>query len=260
MHFRRLTFSDRALWLLIFAAATALASMDTANGQPGISGEARTNARVLLVTGIDYPGHLWKKTAPELKTILEQDPRLSVRVVEDPWFLDSAALTNYDAVLLHFQNWQVAGPGASAQKNLKAFVSRGGGLISVHFACGAWQGEWPEFVDILGRVYDPKLRPHDPYGKFRVEISDTNHPVTRTLKSFETTDELYTCLTGDRPIQIIAKATSVVDHQDYPMAFVRTYERGRVFLTTLGHDVTAITNSSVPELMRRGCAWAAGLP
>jgi type 1 glutamine amidotransferase len=42
------------------------------------------------------------------------------------------------------------------------------------------------------------------------------------------------------------------------MAFVRDYGKGRVFLTTLGHDVKAMTNSSVPQLMRQGCIWAAG--
>jgi len=216
-------------------------------------------ARVLIVTGIDYPGHLWRKTAPEVAAAIRQDNRLEVFTVEDPNFLDSATLTNYSTLVLHFQNWQTAGPGAAARTNLARFVHSGGGLISLHFACGAWEGEWPEFVDILGRVYDPKLPPHDPYGKFRVQIVDAEHPVTKGLASFDTTDELYTCLAGDRPIHILASATSVLDKKDHPMAFVRNFGKGRVFLTTLGHDVTALTSSSVPELIRRASAWTAGL-
>jgi uncharacterized protein len=216
-------------------------------------------ARVLIVTGIDYPGHLWRKTAPEVAAAIRRDNRLEVFTVEDPNFLDSAALTNYSTLVLHFQNWQTAGPGSAARTNLARFVQSGGGLISLHFACGAWQGEWPEFVDIMGRVYDPKLPPHDPYGKFRVQIVDADHPVTKGLASFDTTDELYTCLTGDRPIHILASATSVLDKKEYPMAFVRAFGKGRVFLTTLGHDVTALTNSSVPELIRRASVWTAGL-
>ena len=218
-----------------------------------------SKTRVLIVTGNDYPGHLWRKTAPEVAAAIRRDSRLEVFTVEDPNFLDSATLTNYSTIVLHFQNWQVAGPGPAARANLARFIESGGGLISLHFACGAWQGEWPEFVDILGRVYDPKLPGHDPYGKFRVQVVDADHPVTKGLASFDTTDELYTCLAGDRPIHILASATSVVDKKDYPMAFVRTYGKGRVFLTTLGHDVTALTNSSVPELIRRASAWTAGL-
>ena len=214
--------------------------------------------RVLIVTGEDWPGHLWRQTAPTLRQLLEEDKRFVVRIVEDPATLDSAALTNYSVVLLHFQNWQMPGPGAAARENLQRYVRNGGGLVSVHFACGAWQGEWPEFANIIGRVWDPKLRPHDPRGKFIVQIVDHDHPVTHGLKDFETDDELYTCLVGNAPIHLLAEAKSKVDQRDYPMAFTRHYGQGRVFLTTLGHDVKAFTNSFVPQLIRQGCAWAAG--
>src|SRR6266496_87606 len=83
---------------------------------------AADKASILLVTGVDYPGHKWRETAPMLKRLLEADKRLDVRIVEDPHFLDSAALTNYDAVLLHFQNWGVPGPGATARENLRRYV------------------------------------------------------------------------------------------------------------------------------------------
>jgi uncharacterized protein len=224
---------------------------------------AADQASILLVTGVDYPAHLWRETAPTLKRILEADPRLEVRIVEDPHFLDSAALTNYAAVLLHFQNWEVTGPGPAARENLRRYVERGGGLVCVHFACGAWHGEWPEFQNIVGRVWHgsgPGKPQHDARGPFKVRIVDQSHPVTKGLSDFETDDELYTCLTGDAPIHVLAEATSKMDKQNHPMAFVRDYGKGRVFLTTLGHDVRAFTNSSVPQLLQQGCAWAAKLP
>jgi len=222
---------------------------------------AADKASILLVTGVDYPAHLWRETAPTLKRILETDDRLQVRIVEDPQFLDSAALTNYAAVLLHFQNWEVVGPGAAARENLQRYVANGGGLISVHFACGAWHGEWPEFQNLVGRVWRGTSGPqHDARGPFLVQIVDQTHPVSQGLSDFETDDELYTCLVGNQPIHVIAQARSKVDRQDHPMAFVREYGQGRVFLTTLGHDVRAFTNSAVPQLIRQGCAWAAKLP
>jgi uncharacterized protein len=214
--------------------------------------------KILIVTGIDYPGHPWKETAPALKTILEQDKRLSVRVIEDANFLDSPALTNYDAVVLHFMNWEQPSPGLVARENLRRYVESGKGLMLVHFACGAWQ-DWPEFKNLAGRAWDPKLRGHDPRGPFRVEITDPRHPITQGMTAFETDDELYTCLAGDRPIHVIATANSKVDHKDYPMAFVFEFGQGRVFHTVLGHDLKAVTNSSVPQLFRRGCAWTARL-
>lgn len=224
---------------------------------------AADKASILLVTGVDYPAHLWRETAPTLKRILEADERIDVRIVEDPGFLDSVALTNYAAVLLHFQNWEVPGPGAAARENLRRYVEQGGGLMSVHFACGAWHGEWPEFQNIVGRVWHgsgPGKPQHDARGPFTVRIVDKSHPVTKGLSDFETDDELYTCLTGDAPIHVLADATSKLDKKNHPMAFLREYGKGRVFLTTLGHDVRAFTNSCVPQLIRQGCAWTAKLP
>ncbi len=220
--------------------------------------------RVLLVTGIDHPAHAWRETAPVLQRLLESDPRIEVRREENPDALATTDLTPWQVVLIHFQNWERPGPGQVARENLRAFVARGGGLVSVHFGCGAWHQEWPEYQAILGRVWHgigPGKPQHDPRGPFRVHWVDREHPITRGLEDFTTTDELYTCLTGDAPIQLLAQAQSIVDHKLHPMAFARTYGAGRVFLTTLGHDVLAWTNHpTVGELVRRGTSWTAGVP
>jgi uncharacterized protein len=215
-------------------------------------------AKVLLVTGQEYPGHPWKETAPALAEAIQKDARLTVRTLEDPHFLDSAALQQYDVALLNFMNWEQPSPGEKARENLRGFVASGKGLVLFHFACGAWQ-DWPEFPKLAGRAWDPKLRGHDPRGKFQVEIADPNHPIVKGLKDFETDDELYTCLAGDYPIHILAQARSKVDNRDYPMAFTSNYGKGRVFHSVLGHDLKATTVPQVGELYRRGCAWAAGL-
>ena len=156
-------------------------------------------------------------------------------------------------------NWEKPDPPAEALERFRTFVENGGGLVLVHFACGAFQ-KWPEFVKVAGRVWNPKLRGHDPHGVFRVEFTDAKHPITAGLAPFETLDELYTCLDGATPITILAKATSKVDKKDYPMAFVLPYGKGRVFHCPLGHDLRAFAAPEVSELFRRGTAWAAGLP
>ncbi len=251
------------LSLCLASATVAVALMIESNLPAQDAPVAKPAAtRILLVTGIDYPGHLWKQTTPALKELLEKDPRLTVRVVEDPNFLDSSAITNYAAVILHWKNWEVPGPGPAARENLRRYVENGGGLMLTHFACGAWYGEWPEFKNLAGRAWygQDGGRQHDPRGQFAVEIADPAHPITKGLEPFATDDELYTCLIGDAPIHVLAQARSKVDGKEYPMAFVLNYGRGRVFHTTLGHDVTALTNNAVPELLRRGCAWTAGLP
>jgi len=224
---------------------------------------AKEKARILLVTGVDYPGHLWRETAPALAGALGKDPRLEVITVEDPSFLDSAAVNRYDLILLHFQNWQQPGPGEPARENLRRFVEGGKAVALAHFACGAWYGEWPDFVKIAGRVWagpGPEVRQHDPFGAFRVELTKPDHPILRGLSDFETQDELYTCLAGEHPIEVLARSKSKVDGEYYPIAFVSHCGKGRTFHCTLGHDARALSVPGVQELFRRGCAWAAGLP
>jgi hypothetical protein len=91
-----------------------------------------------------------------------------------------------------------------------------------------------------------------------VHIADREHPITAGLADFQTVDELYTCLGGDRPIHLLATARSKVDGQDYPMAFTWQHGKGRVFHIVLGHDTQAIASPGFGTLLQRGCLWVAG--
>jgi uncharacterized protein len=226
------------------------------------AGSTTEKARILIVTGVDYPGHLWRQTAPALAEALRKDPRLEVVTVEDPGFLDSTAIQKYDLLLLHFQNWEQPGPGERARENLRQFVEGGKGVGLVHFACGAWHDEWPEFSNIAGRMWagpGPGVRQHDPFGPFRVELAKPEHAIVRGMADFDTQDELYTCLVGDHPIEVLAQAKSKVDGKYYPMAFASSYGKGRTFHCVLGHDAKCLSVPAVQELYRRGCSWAAGI-
>lgn len=239
-------------WLI--DAGPAGAAPVAASPQPPVTAGPRK--RVLLATGLEL--HKWKITAPLLCDAIAADARLAVEVSEDPKAWGAADLKGVDAIVLHYMNWEDPGPGAAAQENLRAAVSNGTGLVLVHFASGAFQG-WPEFVKMAGRVWNPKLRGHDPRGPFRVVIADRDHPVTAGLADFDTEDELYTCLDGATPIRVLATSTSKVDAKVYPMAFVLEYGKGRVVHCALGHDAKAFEAKAVGDLYRRGTAWAAGL-
>lgn len=251
--------------MVLTSASSILLLAILAWGAAPVAAQSPKPARVLLVTGVDYPGHLWRETAPVLASALRKDPRLQIVTVEDPQVLDSAALHQYAAVILHFQSWEQPGPDQRARENLEKFIQSGGGVVLVHFACGAWVGEWPDFEKIAGRVwFGPKppagRRQHDPLGPFQVEVAAPAHPIMRGLADFQTRDELYTCLTGEYPIQVLAHAKSKLDGKYYPIAFVSEYGKGRTFHSVLGHDVQALKASEVQELYRRGVAWAASLP
>ncbi|MBM4001114.1 MAG: ThuA domain-containing protein [Planctomycetes bacterium] len=212
--------------------------------------------RVLLVTGVDHPAHDWNKSTPVLVDLLEKDGRFTVRVLRDPALLAPKDVWDVDLVFLHFRNDKPLADESAIRENLAAFVKRGGGLFVLHFASGAF-GDWPEYRQIVGRVWDGK-NTHDPRGPFTVHVVDNDHPVTRGMSDFGTDDELYIGLEGDRDVRVLATARSVVTGRDHPMAFAFRYGEGRVFHTPLGHDDRAIRAPGAAELIRRGCAWAAG--
>lgn len=227
--------------------------------RPGLAEENNLKpVRCLVVTGEDYPGHKWKETTPVLKKALEEGQLVEVDVIEDLTLLRTEKPFQYQVLVLHFKNYDPNIPGEKALENLEGFVRDGGGLVLVHFACGAFQEFKDRFVKLAGRVWDPQLRAHDPYGQFTVRITDHKHPITRGLEDFETTDELYTCLAGEVPVRILAVARSRVDGKDYPMAFVLEVGKGRVFHCVLGHDTQALESGRVQELYRRAVLWCAG--
>ncbi len=222
-------------------------------------GEAPPRKRVLIVTGDDYPGHLWRDTGPELAAILRKDPRLEVSITECPGIYASPWLNHYDATVLHFKDYAERMPLSSpVWYGLGRFVTAGKGLVIAHFGCGAFQ-EWPGFVNIAGRVWNPAMRAHDPYGPFEVRPTDRVHPVTRGMEAFKTEDELYTCLDGETPIRVLCESTSKVDGKDYPMAFTVDGTEGSVLHCPLGHDVHAFEAPGTRGLYCRAAAWAAGL-
>ena len=122
-----------------------------------LQGAEPAQKRILILTGEDYPGHKWQETTPVVKEQLAKDDRWVVEVIDDLKWLRDGKLDQYDAVVMHFKNYDPAVPGPAGQRNLEQYVRAGGGLVLLHFACGAFQ-EWPEFVNIAGRVWNPQMR------------------------------------------------------------------------------------------------------
>jgi len=215
--------------------------------------QSSPTVRAVIVSGVDWKGHFWKETGPAVRQILEKDARFDVRIVEDPAYLATDQLQTYDLCILMFKNYEPLPQEEKAIQNLSRFVDSGKGLVCIHYGSGALTNH-TQFRDLVGRAQKSK---HDKRGPFTVKITNPNHPITQGMKDFEADDELFIELQGDKPIEVLATARSNIDNQDHPMAFVLTHGRGRVFHTTLGHDVKALTVPETSELIRRGALWAA---
>jgi len=211
--------------------------------------------RALIVTGAEHPAHKWHENSQTMRSALAASGRFDVRVSEDPEILSTSIAERYDVVVLNYCNWELPSPSKQALEGLQEFVKGGKGLVVIHFSSGAFP-DWPEYVKLIGRVWD-KVRTHDPYGPFRVNVVEKQHPIIRNLSDFDITDELYFCLAGETPIKVLLTARSKVTGKDEPMGFVLQYGAGRVFHTPLGHDLKSLTSPGFVQLLCRACEWAA---
>ena len=235
----------------------ALSLLCVAAVQPAVAQTPAANPiRVLIIDDLSQ-GYYHMFTATTLRNIIRKDERFHVTLVEDAEVLGTDLPFDYDVVLLHFKNYREPKRNAAMKANLEKFVTEGGGLFVYHFACGAFE-DWPAFDKFSGRVWDPALPAHDPYGRFAVNISDKEHPITKGVGNFEIDDELYTCLkASDVPIHVLAEATSKVDGKKYPMAFALENGKGRAFHTTLGHDDKSLSAEGFQAMIKNALVWCA---
>lgn len=224
---------------------------------------------VVVLTGNE--AHAWhngEKSTPVVRKLLECDSRIKVNVVSNFEEFAKHDLSNVSAIVLNnFCNWHDPKPPSDgARKAFLEFLSRGGGLVVVHFANGAFhpslpeagKSDWPEYRNIVRRVWDHHGKSgHDAFGKFMVEPTDKEHPITSGLKPFEVTDELYFRQAGERPVEPLITAKSKSTGNQEPLAFSYEYSKSRVFQTLLGHSEKTYDAFEAREMLRRAVAWSA---
>ncbi|MHC4198510.1 MAG: ThuA domain-containing protein [Planctomycetota bacterium] len=239
----------------MFAAAILVAGL-------GGSAEARDTAplRVLVFTGRN--NHDWRKTTPALKKIYEDSKRFVVELTDDPGSYDAADFAKYDVLV---SNWSAFPKltarewGADTEKAFLDFVRGGKGFVLFHAASATFHS-WPEFQDLIAATWG-KGTGHGPYHAFKVTIAERDHPVTRGMSGFRTTDELWHRMATRPTMKVLCTAFSDRKQRgsgkDEPVVIHTKLGKGRCFHLVLGHDVRAMQNVGWRTLMLRGTEWAA---
>jgi len=141
-------------------------------------------------------------------------------------------------------------------------VMAGGGLVAVH--CSLWSYlEWPEWTHMLGG----RVETHDKYGAYEVVVLDPAHPTMLSLGNrFTITDEPY--LVDDRdPGATVLIETAEPRHDTQgklrpgpdPQVWIKPFGKGRIFVTTFGHDAASQQSDQFITLMHNGIRWAGGI-
>jgi type 1 glutamine amidotransferase len=173
-------------------------------------------------------------------------------------------LDYYDAIYL-FTTGEL--PMDDSQKaDLLSFVKDDGkGIIGGHTAIDTFY-KWPEYGEMMGAYFD-----NHPWGTFDapVIVEDRTSPITSYFQpQFLIHDEIYqpsSIFSRDKVHVLMRLDETKLNLKqngvkrtdgDFAVAWVKTYGKGRVFYTTIGHTLEVYERTDVQKMYLEATKWA----
>jgi hypothetical protein len=105
-----------------------------------------------------------------------------------------------------------------------------------------------------------KTRRHDAFAAFQIVKADKDHPAVKTLPDEWRTpgDELYQTIELGKRSTALLKGKNKKTKSEHVICWVSTYGKGKVFATTLGHDLKTTSLPEFHRLLANGLLWACG--
>lgn len=199
-------------------------------------------------------------------------------VSNDPSVFARESLRQFDAVFLN-NNVGNLFEDRTLRQNLVDFVNGGGGLLGVHgttVAFTKWPGgveDWPEFGVMLGARGANHRAANE---RVFIRLEDPQHPLVAAFAGpgFEYQDEFfrYSDPYSRNRVRVLMSIDTVktdltqgvppghVERKDndYALAWVRSYGRGRVFYCTIAHNPSVFLDARMLQFYLAGIQFALG--
>lgn len=235
-----------------------LAWADTRNG---IAQHDSVSHALALVERLGYESGLWDTYIRTDSNIASYHPQMTTGQPAS----GGPSFANVDAIF--FMGHREVPLDAQQKADLLKFVHDDGkGFVAAHVALTALES-WPEFGEMLGGQFQDH-----PYGSVEGVVinEDPSFPATRHLPAFfSITDEFYQVkgFSRDKSRVLLRLDTTKLPpndrllnrNGDFPLAWARTYGKGRVFYGSFAHDAKTWDNPDVYHMYFEALRWALGM-
>lgn len=214
--------------------------------------------KALIVWG-GWDGHQPRRVADIFHRVLVEDG-FGVEVSDTlDAFLDAPKLLSLDLIV---PIWTMGRITDDQFQPVNKAVQSGVGLAGCHGGmCDSFR-ENTEWQFMTGGQW--VAHPGNDKVRYRVDITDQSHPVTRGIEDFEVVSEQY-YLHVDPAVKALAVTLMPVADGPHvangpvrmPVLWTKFWGKGRVFYNSLGHQANIVESEPCLTLMRRGFQWAA---
>jgi len=223
------------------------------NGHPPAKSDHRPHALVLIGDQPHEPGHIEEGLRPVFEaTGVVPHFTLDVRA------LTAENLSRVQLLVIYRDGLQRPKDGPKSnyvwmtpeqERAVVAFVEGGGGLLNLHNAMGLYPAGGP-YLKLVGG----KFTGHGPLERFRVEVVDREHPITRGVEEFSVADEQHTPVPDLGKVRLLLRSRSD-DGKTAAAGWAYEPGRGRLCHLASGHTREALLHPMYQRLMRNAVNW-----
>jgi uncharacterized protein len=235
-----------------------LAWADTRNG---IAQHESTSHALAVIERLGYESGAYDTYIRTDSDIISKSPKMT----DGKPASGGPSLENVDAIF--FLGHREIRLDDEQKADLISFVKdRGKGFVAAHTGLTAFES-WQEFGEMIGARYDGH-----PWNTAPGTIinEDPSFPATKTLPpTFAMTDEFYQPKAFSRDklrvllrLDVSKMPPNPENHRadgDFPLAWAKTYGKGRVFYASFAHAASGWDNPEVYRLYFEALKWALGM-
>jgi hypothetical protein len=241
-------------WMLLLLALAASVP------RPGYSQAARKGKLLYMTLSKGFHHQSVPLSTQMVKEIGEKSGAFDTTVTEDVGAFTSENLKNYDAVMFY-----TTGELPMTDEEKIAFVDfihSGHGFVGVHSATDTFY-TWGTFGDIIGGWFNN----HPWHQMVTIDVVDPKSKLVSFLgNSFQINDEIYQISdfkaeTSHVLLQLDPKSVNTqkegarVRYYGWPVAWTRTFGKGRVYYNSLGHEEGVWKDQRYQEMLLNGIRW-----